>query len=160
MQLREISNADIKLMKQWLLKPHVVKWFKHPEAWIDEIEQRNTTYSFIKHFIVEEDNKPIGFCQYYDYALGKEDWHGNFNINNCFSIDYMLGEESYLHQGKGKEMVSLLTTKVFINAKVRCIIVQPEKDNLVSRKTLLGCGYQYDKINDIFYMINNNYGKL
>lgn len=33
--------------------------------WIEEVEKQDSAFRWIHHFIVEYENKPIGFCQYY-----------------------------------------------------------------------------------------------
>lgn len=151
MKFREINNNDIEVVRRWLIQPHVTKWFKLPNAWIDEITKRETKFNFIKHFIVEDNNKSIGFCQYYDYSQGGENWHGNFRIDNIWSIDYLIGEEDYLGKGYGTLIVKELTRKIKENTNAKEIIVQPEKENIISQNTLLSAGYQYDEQNDLYY---------
>jgi hypothetical protein len=65
--LRALEEVDINLVQSWLSQDYVEKWFGDPIEWLEEIKDRNNKYSFIHHFIMEESNKPIGFCQYYDY---------------------------------------------------------------------------------------------
>jgi len=148
--LREFTKQDIILFTKWVNQPYVLKWFKSADAWLEEINKRDNEYSFIKHFIYEVDGKPIGFCQYYEYVKGKETWHNNTDISNTYSIDYLIGEKEYLHLGHGIKLINELEEKLKITV-CKKIIVQPDKDNLISRKTLLKAKYSYDSINDIFF---------
>ncbi len=151
--LRPFIDDDLKQFVIWLDKPHVAKWFKHKDSWINEIKHRGDEFSFIRHFIVMDDERAIGFVQYYDYRLGKEEWHGNSDINRTYSIDYLIGEEDYLHKGNGTKIVHLLEEKIKEETDGIKIIVQPESDNLISRKTLLKAGYIKDSEYDFFYKI-------
>ena len=61
------------------------------------IEHRNDEFNFIKHFTVEKDGVPVGFCQYYDWNKAMDDDgepEGTAELT-------MIGEESLL--GKGME---------------------------------------------------------
>ena len=150
--LREFEDKNMILLKKWLYEPHVAKWYTEPLGWIDEVEKRNSKYNWIKHFIVEYDGELFGFCQYYEYYKSGETWHGNFNIENTYSIDYMIGDISYIRKGFGKEIVKELIKIIKgknINNK---IIVQPEVDNIVSCKTLLSAGFKYDIENKIYVL--------
>ncbi len=143
--LRQIEETDIALMSVWLQKPYILQWYKDPDAWIDEIRQRNGLFAFIHHFIVMEGNRPIGFCQYYDCYEAGEDWYSIQAPNETYSVDYLIGEEMYLRKGYGKRIIQLLMDIIRSNTRAKEIIVQPEEENLPSCKTLVSCGFEYDK---------------
>ena len=150
--LRQLRNEDITLFEKWLYMPHVAKWYHDPMDWIDEVHKRNDEFSFLHHFIVEYGDKPIGFCQYYEYRHSKEDWHGTTDINGTYSIDYLIGDTKYLGKGFGKEIIQRLIEKVKLQNNVKRIIVQPEQENKASCNTLLSCGFSFDTNNEIFIM--------
>lgn len=149
--LRMFEESDISIFKQWLYREHVAKWYKKPDDWLDEIAKRDKEYCWVKHFIVETEGIPIGFCQYYDYALGEETWHGNMGVQDTYSIDYMIGESDYLGRGLGTSIVLNLVNEIRNNTTAKKIIVQPETENLASRNTLLSAGFLYDVENDVYY---------
>jgi RimJ/RimL family protein N-acetyltransferase len=153
--LRPISDEDIMLLTTWLNKDYILKWYQEPEEWLTEINNRNGAYSWIHHFIVMDENIPIGFCQYYDcfYANDMEDWYSVVQKNNTFSIDYLIGNEAYLGKGYGKGIVSLLTDTIKEKEQAKQIIVQPDKENLPSNKVLLSNGYIFDKYKDYYYKL-------
>lgn len=149
--IRKMMDEDVELFKQWLYKPHVAKWYTEPEDWTDEVQKRNSEYNWIFHYIVEVAGVRIGFCQYYDYALGGETWHNNAYVNGAYSIDYMIGEEAYLGKGFGTEIIFALENEIRANTEAKKIIVQPDNENKASRNTLLSANYIYDETHDIFY---------
>lgn len=149
--LRVFEDRDFGLFKQWLYNEHVAKWYTEPNEWIDEIEKRYDEFNWVKHFIVEIEGVAIGFCQYYDYALGGETWHNRANVNGAYSIDYMIGEQRYLGKGFGTDIVLTIEEVIKANTDAQKIIVQPESENKASRNTLLSAHFLYDGENDIYY---------
>lgn len=150
--LRELRDEDIPLFKKWLYLPHVAAWYHDPLDWIDEVEKRNDAFIFLHHFIVVQDGKDIGFCQFYEYHHSGEDWHGTTEINGTYSIDYLIGETDYLGKGFGKAIIMALIEKVREQHNAKRIIVQPEQENKASCNTLLACGFSFNKINEIFIL--------
>lgn len=150
-KLRPFQDEDLEVFKKWLDKPHVAKWYTPPEAWINEIEERHTNFSWVQHFIIEVAGQAIGFCQYYDYALGGETWHHEADVSGAYSIDYMIGEEDYLGKGYGTESMRALIKEVKKHTPAKRIIVQPERHNKASRNTLLSGDFLYDEANDVYY---------
>lgn len=148
--LRKFLDSDIPLYKNWLYLPHVAAWYHDPQDWLYEVENRNTEYTWLHHFIAEVDGKPIGFCQYYAYCNSGETWHGNTEVRGTYSIDYMIGDASYLNRGFGKRIVIQLIQQIRTHENAERIIVQPEVENKASCNTLLSCGFVFDRENGIF----------
>lgn len=154
--LTDFMDKHIELLINWLHVPHVKKWFSHTEDWIAEVNKRNREYNWIKHYIIYLNEIPIGFCQYYPYWKSGEDWNGTIPKKGTYSVDYMIGEKQFLYQGYGRRTVKLLNQMIRENSDAERIIVQPEKENIASQKTLLSAGYCYDTKNELYiYKIKN-----
>ena len=149
---RKFEKTDLAIFEQWLYAPHVSIWYHEPEAWMAEVEDANGEFNWINHYIVEEDGKAIGFCQYYEYVHSGEDWHGTTKIKGTYSIDYMIGEPSYLRKGFGKKIIQELINRITEEGNAERIIVQPESENEASCKTLLSCGFAFNQDNSIYIM--------
>lgn len=158
--LRKIEEKDIALMNAWLYKPYILHWYEDPEAWIDEIKQRNDSFAFIHHFIVMGGERPVGFCQYYDCYDAGEDWYSVQIPGQTYSVDYIIGEEEYLNKGYGKRIIHLLIDRIQEETQAKEIIVQPEEENLPSCKALISCGFEYNKATACYQLkLKINYGK-
>ena len=153
LELKNFTNKDIKLFTEWLNKDYIKKWYTDTDDWLNEVS--SDKFEFIHHFIAADNNKPFGFCQYYDYSLGGENWHGAVDIKDTYSIDYLIGEKEYLGKGFGTKIIKLLTEKVFEETTASQIIVQPDKENATSRNTLVSAGYTFDEENDILIYKRN-----
>lgn len=155
--LRTLADKDLRLLTLWLKQNYIVRWYHDAEEWIAEINERDGIFSWIHHFIVMEDKTPIGFCQYYDCYDGNdmEDWYNVTQRGDTFSIDYLIGNQVYLNKGYGKALVRLLTNTIEQKEHARCIIVQPDKENLPSNHVLLANGYIYDQEKEYYYKVLN-----
>ncbi len=145
--LRPVRDEDIGLLAAWLNKDYILKWYHDANEWLAEINERQGTYSWIRHFIVMDGETPIGFCQYYDCcnANDMEDWYSVTERGDTFSIDYLIGDEVYLGKGYGKSIVRLLTDTIRQKEHANRIIAQPETENHSSNHVLMANGYIYDK---------------
>lgn len=155
--LRAVEETDIDLLTAWLNKDYILKWYHDAEEWLVEINGRNDTYSWLHHFIVMNGKTPIGFCQYYDCcdANYMEDWYGVTQRSDTFSIDYLIGDESYLGKGYGKEIVKLITDTICLKECANCIIVQPNSENHRSNHVLRANGYIFDSEKEYYYKLLN-----
>jgi RimJ/RimL family protein N-acetyltransferase len=145
-----ITDEDIILIKKWLQKDYIRKWYDPINDWIYEIENRSGDFNFIKHFIVKNGFEKIGFCQYYDCFLAQEDWYKINKKGITYSIDYLIGEENYLNKGFGKEIIKRLVEKIKTENGME-IIVQPDIRNIQSGRVLIANGFVYDNNRKYYY---------
>ncbi len=150
--LKKFTDQDIPLLTKWLDAEHIKPWFTDPQAWLDEVREREGEYSWIRHYIICRSSATIGFCQYYPYWKSGEDWHGNIPVEGTYSIDYLIGEVENLKKGYASAAVRLLGERIAEEKDAKRIIVQPETDNHASRNTLLSAGYSYDTANGLFLL--------
>ncbi|MDR2955958.1 MAG: GNAT family N-acetyltransferase [Prevotella sp.] len=151
-KLKPVEDDNIKLLSIWLNKDYILKWYHDADEWLHEVKNRNGEFSFINHFIVSNNEEPIGFCQYYDCFDAQEEWYLAENPGKIFSIDYLIGEEKYLRKGLGKEIVKVLVRKIYEQNPEAEIVVQPEKENIASCKALLANGFVYDQQKEYYYL--------
>lgn len=148
--LRDFKDGDLPVFDAWLHRPHVAKWYGDLDEWMEEVQNRNSSYTWIHHFIVSFEDRDIGFCQYYEYAKGGEDWHGNVVVPGTYSIDYLIGEPEYLGMGLGCEMIKKLLDLISSLPDAKRVIAQPEGENAASCNTLLSAGFEYDADNKLY----------
>lgn len=150
--LRPILDSDLQLLESWLNKEYILKWYHDADEWLSEIKQRHGDFSFLHHFIVLKEDKPIGFCQYYDCFDAQEEWYDVDERNTMFSMDYLIGEEEYLQKGLGKEIVKMLVNKIRGNLPNVKIVVQPDNDNTASCKSLLSNKFIYNESKEYYIL--------
>lgn len=147
LELRQLTDNDVTLVEKWLQNAHVKKWYDIPhlgvsiDDWMHEIHERDTTYNWITYFIVNYQNKPIGFCQYYACIDSKDEDFGSLDTNHAYGIDYFIGEEDFLGKGFGKQMIKVLTKYIFTHTNAEEITADIDTNNTASMHVLMACGF-------------------
>lgn len=154
--IQSIQDEDIPLFDKWLKKEYIYKWLcpdgeTQREAWLDEVNNRNGKYDFIKHFIVYHNDSKIGYCLYADCFYLKDieeeghDFEGLYGdvseANHTYEIGYLIGEEEYLNKGISKIVIHKLEEKI-IEMGGREISADPSEENIFSIKALLSNGFK------------------
>ena len=146
LELRLLEDSDIPMVEAWLNKEHVKRWYEIPhlgvtiEDWMNEIKERNGEFHWLTYLIVMWQGAPIGLCLYYRCEESDEDF-GTLPLFGTYGIDYLIGEESCLGRGLGKNMVSLLVDKIFAFPDAFRITADIDENNKASERTLLSCGF-------------------
>lgn len=102
--------------------------------------------------MVEQYGKSSGFAQLYMYHHRGEDWHGDMEFANTFSIDDLIGDIAYLGRGLGKGNCLCTGGKIRERPDAKRIIVRPEPEKKASCGALISCGFSYDAKNEIYVM--------
>lgn len=145
-----LTDGDMPLLSGWLDKGYIKKWFGEKEDWLNEINERDGEYHFLKHFIVCLDNRKIGYCLYVDCFFLKsleEEGHDFKELygdvtekNHTYEIGYLIGEEEFLNRGLGKMIIRKLEEAIAaIGGKE--IAADPVEENIISIKALLSNGF-------------------
>lgn len=134
--LSKMKSMDIPLIKTWMEQTYIQKWLGDPTDWLEELENKDHTFDWIHHFLIHYDQKPIGFCQYFDCNHAPTGFEWDNEPQGTFAIDYFIGCPTYLQKGLGKEIIKTLVEHIRRNEHVKQIVADPVKDNLPSIKIL------------------------
>jgi aminoglycoside 6'-N-acetyltransferase len=148
-----LRKTDLPLMHKWLNTPHVSEWWevdgkRNPSQ--DEIRRkywhRINGKEPVTCYIITCNGKPIGMvqsCLLDDYPAEKE----AFGLDqSCAGIDILIGEENYVHQGLGSNIIKkFLKEIVFTSYDVTCCIVDPDPQNEAAIKAYRKAGFEYLK---------------
>lgn len=152
LRLRPFEDEDVDLLRRWLAREHVARWYEDPEDWIAEAQGRHGPFAWIRYFIAACGEVDIGFCQYYPYEKSGEDWHGSVETEGTFSLDYLIGEPDYLGRGMGRAIVESLLSRIAEEPGARRVIGLPDQDNAASCHTLMSAGFRYDGENRLYLL--------
>lgn len=164
-EFKELKEADISLVKTWLNKKHVKKWYEIPhmnitiDDWMYEISERNDKFQWLTYLIVLWQDQPIGLCQYYRCEDSDERF-GTLKLTRSYGIDYLIGEEVYLGKGLGKGIVNLLVETIFSFPDAQRVTADTDKNNKVSQNTLLSCGFLLVDSDQSRYVKEKNNSKI
>lgn len=148
LELRPLCGADIPLVEEWLNKEHVKRWYEIPEMgvtiadWSAEIRAYKGEYRWITYLIVLLSGQPVGLCLYYKCTDSVGEDFGSLPLEGAYSIDYMIGEQSCIGKGMGKEMINLLIEKIASLPDAVLVTADADRENRASVGVLTACGFE------------------
>ena len=136
--LRAATMADLDLLKRWDEKPHVVESDPNDDwNWETELDR---SVPWREQLIAEADGVPIGFVQIIDPAEEESHYWGDAPAN-LRAIDIWIGEEAYLGQGHGTEIMRMAIDRCFAPPEVTAIIIDPLVSNTRSHRFYQRLGF-------------------
>ncbi len=154
---KPLSIDHLNLLHKWMQQPHVHQWWSDGKSWpFNDIREKYTPYTLgykieqgekklIFPFVIEFENRPVGFIQYYnafDFEREgfcvKEIWKDQ--NQSLAAIDFYIGEPDCTGKGLApKALTSFLQQYVF-NHFDACL-VDPEKNNKAAIKCYAKAGF-------------------
>lgn len=144
LSLRMASKDDLSIIKVWLNKEYIKKWYGEPEEWLAEIRNDSGQFGWLNHYIVMYADTAIGFCQYYDCSQTPKGFEWDDKPKGTFAIDYLIGEEYYLKKGLGSVIIEQLCQVIKAQEKVIQYVADPVTENANSIRLLERNGFILD----------------
>jgi len=147
---RRATLADAPLLWEWRRKPHVARWWNVPPyeaqslADVEEELAGDAALSGHESLVVLLDGAPIGYAQTYNPGRASGEWWPDEN-DSTRGLDLLVGEESLLGRGLGPRIVRALCERLFEDAKVESIIVDPHPDNARSIRCFEKAGFERER---------------
>jgi aminoglycoside 6'-N-acetyltransferase len=143
LSLRKMQTEDLELVARWLAAPHVARWYVtgSVDAEIDDIRRSVAAEQPTHMLVVEEDGRPIGWCQWYllsaypDYACEVDGQPGDVGI------DYAIGEAARVGQGLGRALIEDLVRLIREIHPRAGVVADPDAANRASRRVLEKSGF-------------------
>jgi aminoglycoside 6'-N-acetyltransferase len=140
-----LDRSDFPLLRQWLSEPHVDAWWHEPldlpgleqkyGPRIDGIEQ-------VHVFLIEHENKPIGWIQWYRWADYPEHAAQLKAEPKAAGIDLSMGEISSIGKGLGSNAIrKFVLTVVSIEPGITAVVSDPEEQNGRSCRAFAKAGF-------------------
>jgi RimJ/RimL family protein N-acetyltransferase len=129
---RPLKLTDLRLLHEWLTRPHVVEWWT-PAPSLEQVEEEfgplTSESSTTRPYLVLFDGIPGGFIQSY-VAMGSGDgWWEDEQDPGVRGIDQFLAEAEQLGLGLGTAMVRAFVEYLFADSAVSCIQTDPSPEN-------------------------------
>lgn len=151
--LRKFTNDDLTIIKNWLNKERIKKWYGEPEEWIEEIKNVNGDFDWITKYIALYEDIPFGFCQSFDCSKSPKGFEWDNEADGTFGIDYMIGEEIFLGKGLGSVLIQKLHQCIIADNHPKYFIADPVKENERSIKLLEKNGYAFDQVTGLYKFV-------
>ena len=148
-RIRDFSEDDFDLMYKWLTNDMILEFYggRDKKYTLDSIKEHySKTYDFVMNrVIIEYENEPIGYGQFYELndELYKEYNYPNTG-NKVYAMDQFIGEVDYWNKGIGTKYISLICE--FLKYKgANSILLDPHIDNIRAIKSYEKCGFEIIK---------------
>jgi aminoglycoside 6'-N-acetyltransferase len=140
MRLRPATPDDLDLLRRWDAAPHIIA-SKGTEDWGWERELTRHP-DWREQLIAEVDDAPIGFIQIIDPAREDSHYWGDCPAG-LRAVDIWIGEEAFLGQGFGTEMMRLAIDRCFADPDVDGILIDPMASNDRARRFYERLGFRF-----------------
>jgi aminoglycoside 6'-N-acetyltransferase len=135
---REMTTADLPLIKRWLALPHVREW------WGDPAEQ----YALVSgdldepamdQFIVAAHGSDFGYIQCYDLTA----WNSGFGVHpkGTRGIDLFIGEPGMIERGHGSAFIRHFVDDRLAEGAPR-IVTDPDPENIRAVRAYEKAGFE------------------
>ena len=130
--LRPFAASDMRLLHDWLCRPHIAQWWGAAPSYA-EVEDHYLAFtspeSSIKGYIAMLRGRAIGFGQSYVVIGSGEGWWEDEDDPGARGIDQFLANAEELNKGFGTALVRALVEHLFEDPSVTKIQTDPAPDN-------------------------------
>lgn len=144
-RFRQMSSADLPLVRGWLAAPHVVQW------WGDADEQfalvrGDLDEPAMEQFIVCAGGRAFGYLQSYDVAAWPEPGFGAQPAGTR-GIDQFIGEADMVARGHGSAFIRAFILDLLTGGAPR-VITDPDPANARAIRAYEKAGFRQEGIVD------------
>ena len=143
--LRKMEPADLDTVRVWLSTPEVARWYllgSTIEQELDDLRRSIVGDQAAEALVIAEQNKPIGWCQWYLCAAYPDHAAGVGAAPGDAGIDYAIGDPESRNHGVGTAVIAALVAHIRKLHPHAGIIADPEATNVASRRVLEKNGFQ------------------
>lgn len=132
MTWRRLTEADFPLLRDWLLSPHVARWWHHettPEAVARDFGPAARGEEPSEDLLVSLSGAPVGLVQrsrYGDYPEYIEELAPILAVHpETVSVDYLIGEVSLTGKGLGARVIRAVVDETWTSHPAAPAVVVP-----------------------------------
>lgn len=144
---RPLRRDDLKLVHEWLQRPHVARWWNDGERTFDEvaghclpaIEGAEST----DHYVIELDRLPVGFIETY-LVVDYPEWEAIVQVGEGVAgVDLFIAESDLTGKGLGTEVLRRFVDEVvFAVPRTTACVADVDVDNAASLRAFSKAGFR------------------
>ncbi|MEI5908969.1 GNAT family N-acetyltransferase [Bacillus spongiae] len=151
--IRNMNSNDFGLMVRWLNDLKVLEFYEESPLNLDKVIKkygpRVEGKHYVKPCIVEHNNNPIGYIQYYEIQEAELKKYGYSENKNIFGIDQFIGETQLWGKGIGTSMILLILNYLSKNKSASRVVLEVKNNNTRAISCYEKCGFKRIKeLND------------
>ncbi|WP_439572919.1 GNAT family N-acetyltransferase [Phreatobacter sp.] len=141
-----LTRADLPLVRSWLQRPHVARWWGEIEHEMAEIETILAD-PHVEAFLMLLDGRPVGYFQHYD-PNAEDDHPFRGEPTGTLGLDLSIGEVDLTGRGHGSAFLKSFAGEAFARGVPR-LITDPHPDNAASIRAFEKAGFVRRDIRDV-----------
>lgn len=128
--VRRLQHSDAPLLVKWLSDPRVLEFYEGRDRPHDlEMVRRRFILKRgnpVQGCIVEYQEKPIGYIQFYPVTEEERDKYGYPSTESVYGMDQFIGEPEYWDRGIGTLLVRAMTEHLLHSKRADRVAMDPE----------------------------------
>ena len=142
-EFRPLSAADLPRVRRWLDTPHVAEWWADGERQLESI-RAHIEDPAIDAFVVNANDRPIGYLQCYDPTAEADHPFGDQPAGTR-GIDQFIGEADMIGRGYGSGLTRAFVERSFAAGAPR-VITDPDPANARAVRAYEKAGFSADRL--------------
>lgn len=135
---RPLTADDLPLVRSWLVRPHVARWWGEIGQEMAEIEAILTD-PHVEAFLMLLDGRPVGYFQHYD-PNAEPDHPFRGEPAGTLGLDLSIGEADLTGRGHGSAFLKTFAAQAFARGVPR-LVTDPHPDNAASIRAFEKAGF-------------------
>lgn len=143
---QKLRQGDLRLVRYWLMEPHVADWWTPAEEDIRIMEKEmRDPRANVTRYIVSHGARDFAYIQVYDPSGDTEFWGENPQPQGTFGIDQFIGDPQMIGFGHGTNFIKAFVAELKTQPEVKRIIVDPAPDNAPAMRCFSQVGFRKEK---------------
>lgn len=142
-EFKKLTEADLPLIRLWLEKSHVRKWWGDPDNEFALIKD-GIGHHDLSMWVVFYDGSAFAFIQDYDIAEWPQEALSHLPPK-ARGIDIFIGNENMLSQGHGSNAVKIKAQRL-IEQGAPLIIIDPDPNNIAAIRAYKKAGFKGNNV--------------
>ncbi len=142
---QKLRQGDLRLIRYWLMEPHVADWWTPSDEDIRVMEQEmRDPRANVTRYIVSHGARDFAYIQVYDPA-GDAFWENNPQGEGTFGIDQFIGDAQMIGFGHGTNFIKAFVAALRRQPEIKRLIVDPAPDNVPAIRCYAQVGFKKEK---------------
>jgi aminoglycoside 6'-N-acetyltransferase len=148
-----LDEADLGLVRRWLLEPHVRRWWDdgssppYPDGDLDDYRDALAGHDPTYRYIARIDGRPAGLIQHYRIADDAEYAAALDLGEEAIGVDLFIGDAALLGKGHGPRMLTAFLRNVaFPFHRIDACVIGPSVNNSAAIRAYEKAGFRPLKV--------------
>ena len=147
--IRLMNANDFEMMVKWLNDEKVLQFYEEPPTDLNRVIKkygpRIEGTHYVTPCIVELNEQPIGYIQYYEIQEEELKSYGYAANQGIYGIDQFIGETYLWGKGLGTAMIRMMLNYLSTTKNASRVMLEVKKSNMRAIASYKKCGFKVIK---------------